>query len=117
MYNPDEIVSKLSKYITKLNKTICNNADFSWFKKKYINKKRVDDILCCIEASLPEEYRGDKKRRYRGMVVYKQITSFIRVQSRLNKDWYAIDYTQVSACFDLFLKSVKSDIKSMNEIS
>ena len=117
MYDIDEIASELLKYINKLNKLIMNEAEYTWLDKKYVNKQRVDDVLCCLEASLPSEYRDTKDKTYKGMLIYKKIISTIRIQALLNKKLYSINYAEVSVQFKAFVEAVKLDLKKLNDIS
>ena len=55
MYNTDDVIVNVKKYLQKLDKTIKNRASFSFGKTKILKKRSIDDILCCVEAALPQE--------------------------------------------------------------
>ena len=58
MLNPDEASIEIKKYLRKLVKIINEEASFTFFKVKIVEKKRIDDILCCVDATFPDEYKS-----------------------------------------------------------
>ena len=62
MLNPSDSSLELKKYLKKLLRLIEYEATFTFFKTKLIDKSRADDIICCIEASFPKEYKEFVKR-------------------------------------------------------
>ena len=67
---------ELKKYLKKLIFVIENETTFSFFNTVFVDTKRLDDILCCIEASWPESYKAfmSKKRnsKIRSSLAYKK---------------------------------------------
>ena len=47
---------EIQKYLKKLRAFIESGATFSLLDAKLYNKKRIDDLICCIQASWPNEY-------------------------------------------------------------
>ncbi len=54
----EESAIELKKYLNKLNLQINDNAIFSFTNSKIVDKKRIDDFLCCIEATFPKEFKN-----------------------------------------------------------
>lgn len=52
-----EDLTDLKKYLKKLQRVISNDADFTFFGSNYIKKNKVDDIWCCILASMPNIFK------------------------------------------------------------
>ena len=57
MENAYDNVVELKKYYDKLSKIITESPGLVLMKVKVIDKRRVDDILVCIEASYPSFYK------------------------------------------------------------
>lgn len=57
---------ELKKYLKKLIFVIENETTFSFLNTVFVDTKRLDDILCCIQASWPENYKTfiNKKRNF-----------------------------------------------------
>ena len=47
----------LKDYLKKLQKIINFEATFTFSHWKLIKKTRIDDIMCCIYATLPDTYK------------------------------------------------------------
>ena len=75
MLNIDESTVEIKKYFKKLENIIYNEACFSFITKKLYSKKRIDDLLCCIEATFPKEYKNHVKKHGK-----KSLTSYLNYQ-------------------------------------
>ena len=49
-----EDLTDLKKYLKKLQNTIARDIDFKFFGLNFIKKNKIDDVWCCILASLPK---------------------------------------------------------------
>ena len=47
----------LKDYLKKLQKIINFEATFTFSHWKLVKKTRIDDIMCCIYATLPDTYK------------------------------------------------------------
>ena len=59
---------ELKKYLKKLIFVIEKETTFSFFNTVFIDTKRLDDILCCIEASWPEKYKAFKNKKSNSII-------------------------------------------------
>lgn len=57
MLNPEESIVELKKYLIKFRSIIQHETKFSLGSSKLVDKKNIDDILCCLEATFPKEYK------------------------------------------------------------
>ncbi|MBE7711186.1 MAG: hypothetical protein E7Z92_03495 [Cyanobacteria bacterium SIG31] len=113
MYNIDEKIVAIKKYLKKLLMIMDNEAVLVLFKTKFVNKKRIDDVLCCIEASFPDEYKNFIKngRQLKSNNYYIRLLQIIRTNTWLNSSWYSIHYKDAEHYIAATLASIESDIR------
>ena len=72
-----EDLTDLKKYLKKLQRVISNDADFTFFGSSYIKKNKVDDIWCCILASIPninkKNMNTDLGKKLNSVIAYKHL--------------------------------------------
>ena len=70
-------VNEIKKYLKKLNIIISDNSSFVFGSYRFVNKKRIDDIICCIEASWPKELKDIAQYKFEkdlnSLKIYKGI--------------------------------------------
>lgn len=114
MLNPLEASACIAKYLKKLQYTINNEEIITLINVKIIDKKRIDDILCCIEASWPEEYKAylsrDDARNLKSHSCYLQLLQLIKNKFLFSNSVYAVQYQSVPRVITLLLNSLESDI-------
>ena len=91
-----EISMDLDMYLKKLIKTIETQSSFSFGNKRFVNKTRIDDILCCIDVNFPnllkifrQEYGKDKS--VRSFSLYEQLIANIKNKPPFGKDSYMVN--------------------------
>lgn len=122
MFSPDEAMQTTKGYLNKLTRVINYQATFTWFKTKIIKKTRIDDILCCIEGSFPNEYkdfvRKQGSRGLRGYTCYQQLVMTLRNKSMLFSDSYSVDSSEAIRQIQVLGTTLKSDfVKVCNSFS
>ena len=80
-------VTELKNYIKKLQRLV-NSAEFTLFGSSVIKKNKVDDLIVCIIALLPESFKKTMKKRV-PVDVYPSVASFNRL-SKLMKTFLFI---------------------------
>ena len=55
--NNQEEVLEVQKYLKKLESIIKMDCTFNFADLRLYDKKRIDDVICCIEGSWPDEYK------------------------------------------------------------
>lgn len=115
MLNPDEATIELKKYLKKLKYLIENDASFSLFNTAIVDKKKIDDILCCVEASIPEDYRAFVKKngahRLKSYSNYTQLLKAIKNKFFLSSNMYKINFSEAIKYIQLYSRAIDSDIK------
>ena len=59
----EEETIELKRYLKKLQYVIEQETKFTLINARIVDKKKVDDILCCIESSFPETYKNFIKEK------------------------------------------------------
>ena len=114
MYDLEEKIVAIKKYLRKLLMTINNEASFTLIHTKLFNKKRIDDILCCIEGSLPEDYKRFVRlgaRQLKSNNYYIQLLQVIRNSFWLNPSLYSVRYGEAERYISAIISSIESDIR------
>ena len=112
-----EYLAEMQKYIKKLLRVIDNDALLTLFGTKLVKKIKLDDILCCIEANFPKEYK--EYLRKHGPVnlssykCYNNLIEMIRNKFVLDPSIYVVKYEDVERCAMSFLSLMISDIKKI----
>ena len=119
MFNPEEIHTVINEYLLKLKRVIETQASFTWFKTKFVPQKRIDDLLCCIEGSFPEEYKEYIKTyggsNLTGYKTYQKLLAAIRRKTFLSPESYSIKTEDVFYQIKAFQSTLKSDLKKVCE--
>ena len=106
----------IKDYFKKLQKVLISEAEFTFFSYKMAKKTKVDDLLCCILAVLPESYKKALKQRistntdankYISVTGYNRLSKVIKKPFILSKDIYVYNYGEV----DLLIKSIITNIE------
>lgn len=119
MFNPDDICITINGYLSKLKRVIDDQASFVWFKTRYVPKKRIDDLLCCIEGSFPDEYKENIKTyggsNMSGYRAYQKLTASLRRKALLSSESYSIVYEEVLSLMKSFQSNIRYDLRKVCE--
>ncbi len=115
MLTVDESIIELRKHLRKLSNVINNNASFTLFKVKVVDKNRIDDVLCCIEASFPDEYKKILKQkqagRYKSVSLYHSLKASIQRKFIFSSESYLIRHKDAQSLIAGFSVILEQDIK------
>ena len=121
MLNPLESTQEIKKYLRKLLRLIENEASFTFFTTKLVDKGRVDDIICCVEASFSEEYKtyirklgGKNLRSYRS---WQQALKVLKNSFKLSGSLYSIKTADALRYINEIISEIDSDYKTVYEES
>lgn len=116
----EEKIENIKKYIKKLNTIILNNTTFSLFSKRFVNKQRIDDIICCIEANWPQELKNTNvsyNTELSSLKIYKNFLTCITKKTFISNLLYNINYNEFLKQSSILLQSIDSDAKSIKNNS
>ena len=116
MQNIDQSIVAIKGFLNKINK-ILSQPTFRWFSKVYVNKKRIDDVLCCIDASFPEkwkEYRRKRGARLKTDASYAQLVGLLRKKSLLISDCYVVKTVDAVTLLQEISKTIDTDMLAID---
>ena len=115
-----EEIKTLKGYFSKLQHTILNNSDFKFFNKALVKKSKIDDILCCIFATLPPYYKKllnmHGVKQYQSVIVYNSLVKSLKKNFVFNPDVYLINVGEINKMIGAIQKSIESDINSLKKL-
>ena len=113
MCDLEEKIVELKKYFKKILIIINNETVFTLIKTKFVNKNRIDDIICCIEGTFPEEYKHflKKGKQLKSSTYYTQLLKVVRTPFWLNQSLYSVKHEEVEYYITAILSSIESDIR------
>ena len=106
-------IDAIVKYFEKLQKIILHDSDLNFGNKKFIKKAKLDDILCCIIAKLPDEYKKSKIEKYRSISLFKNLYNHLRQKFFLLPSHYMINVNEVNLALTQIKKTIIQDIESI----
>ena len=112
--NPQESTINFKKYLKKLLAVIERDASFVLFDTRIVDKKRIDDVMCCIEASWPEDYKkyikkfGD--RDVKSSRCYEKIILAIRNRFFFSTSCYSVKYGDALQTISMLMKTIDADM-------
>ena len=112
MLNPQEASFDLKKFLKKLQVLIEREASMTFFGTKVLDKKKVDDILCCIEASFSDDYKKFvRNRKLKSYTYYLQLLAAIKNRFFFSTTVYAVKYKEALPLIMAIHNAIDSDIK------
>lgn len=119
MFNPDESIVELKKHFKKLQYVIENDAVFTLIDRKLLKKNNIDDILCCIEASFPPEYKDYIKRqgsnKIKSRYYYNILKEKIQNKFMFSSNLYSVKYKETPSLISTIIKNLGSDFRIICE--
>ena len=115
----EEDVAAIKDYLKKILRTITLDTDFKIFKSSYVKRDKIDTLLCCILAKLPDSY---KKLMKSSVKSYSSIISFVLLQevltkkSLLSSKCYKINVALAIQLINKVLSSIQRDIHTLESI-
>ena len=115
-----EDLSALLEYFKKIQRAL-NNADFNLFGYKFVKKNRMDDLLVCTLALLPESFKNAAKRKtdldnFPSVACYTRLSKLLKKQIGLFPDYYIVQYNSASAMLKSITKNINLDIKKLESM-
>ena len=115
-----ESAQTIKKYLSKLALVIQKESTLSFFKTKLIDKSRIDDIICCIEASFPDEYKAVIRRTGTGGYIktykhWQQVLFAVRNNFKLVPTFYSVKADDALRAIASMSTGIESDFKRLRE--
>ena len=112
----DEAIA-IKNYLKKIQRTIMYDAEFVFFSKRFVKREKIDDLMCCILAKLPEKFKKCMKdgqsKRYGSVVTLVLLKASLTKPSWFNKDLYVIEINQVQKLLTTLASGIQRDLNLM----
>lgn len=113
--NPQECTIEFKKYLKKLLLVIEHEASFTFISTKIIDKKRIDDVMCCVEASWPEDYKKyiakfDTKK-IKSPLYYRQMILAIKNKFFFSTSCYSVNYKEATQAITSLMVAIENDMR------
>ena len=114
-----EDVTALQDYFKKLQRAL-DNADLTVFKYKLVKRTRIDDLLVCTLAVMPEIFKKAMKKRlkldlYPSVSCYNRLSKILKKTFALLSDFYVVDYHEATTMLTSIRKNIEGDIRRLEE--
>ena len=94
--------TELKEYLKKL-KEIIEHPEFSFLSYRVLKKTRIDDLICCIFAILPKEFKDalkkikdTDKKNYPSLLAYNILSKIIRTKFFFSQDLYIAEESEIN---------------------
>lgn len=107
-------IEEIKQYFQKLQRIVKGKGEFALFGRKLIKKEKIDDILCCLLAVLPDKYKHEikfGKEKLNSIICYKAMFKSLKGNFPLSKSVYLVHAKKASDSISAILKCIEADIK------
>lgn len=113
-------ITALKDYLKKLQKAINYEATLTFSHWKLVKKTRIDDIMCCIYATLPDTYKKMLKtkldiQRYNSVLCYGLLAKLMAKKFFLDKNLIVLNITEVNKLISGIMATIEQDIHSIEQ--
>lgn len=111
----------IKDYLKKLQKIINFDAEFKFGGLYLVKKRKIDDITCCIIASLPDSYKKMLKtkndvQKYNSVLSYGLLTKLLNKKFFLDKNLCMVNVNEVNKLIGAILVTIERDINSIEQL-
>ena len=112
-------VTEIKNYMKRMLRLV-NTADFSIFGSSLVKKSKVDDLIVCIFALLPDSYKKTMKKRvpldlYPSVSSLNRLSKIIRKPFFLSKDYYFFKTSEAITLIQNVSINIEKDIRKIEE--
>lgn len=114
-----EDITALQDYLKKLQRAI-DNADLTVFKYKFVKKNRIDDLLVCTLAVMPDVFKKAMKKRlqldmFPSVSCYNRLSKLAKKTFFLAPDYYLVNYIEATVMLKSIKQNLEMDIRRLEE--
>lgn len=112
--NPKECTTDIKKYLKKLLAVIEYESSFKLISTRIVDKKRIDDVLCCVEASWPEDYKKYMSKydtkKLTSPLYYNQLILAIKNKFLFSTSHYSVHYNHATSAITGLIAAIDRDM-------
>ena len=114
-----EDLTDLKKYLKKLQNTIARDIDFKFLGMNFIKKNKIDDVWCCILASLPEIFKKNLKstfsKKLNSIIAYNHLFNALKHKCPFSSEMYSVNVEGVNHSITTILTSIERDVNYLEK--
>ena len=112
-------ISGLQDYFKKLQRAL-DSADFAFLNIRIVKKSKIDDLLVCTLALLPDEFKKAMKKKleldaYPSVSCYNRLSKLLKKPFILSGDYYMVSYGEANAMLKGVRQNLDRDIRNLEE--
>lgn len=115
MINPQEKTVDFQKYLKKLRFIIEREAFFTFMDLKIVDKQKIDDVWCCLQASWPNELKDYVvkvgKKNVKSQVYYDQLYKAVKNKFFFSSTCYKVDVHNAISAITSLATSIERDMQ------
>lgn len=114
-------IDAIKEYFKKLQKVIELESTFTFANIYIVKKSKMDDIICCIYAKLPDSYKKMLKSKtaagqYNSVLCYNLLTKFLSKKFFLDKSLCVINKAQIFKLINSINSTIEHDIDTIEQL-
>ncbi len=111
----------IKDYLKKLQRIINFDAVFTFGSFKLVKKNRINDITCCLLATLPDSYKRVIKtkkdvQRYNSVLCYGALSKLLAKSFILDKNLCVVNVTEANKMISSMINFIERDINAIEEL-
>ncbi len=116
-----EDLKDLKNYLKKLQNTIARDMDFKFLGMNFIKKSKIDDVWCCILASLPEIFKKNLKstfsKKLNSVIACNHLFNALKHKCPFSSQMYSINVEAVNKSITTILTTIEHDVSYLEKNS
>ena len=100
-------ISDVNKYIRTLENMI-NSPILKFFSLGFVKKTKIDDIMCCVYSSIPEEIKYTRNSNVKSNATLKKITLCFK-KCFFDNTLYSYNILTLKSLINEYKKNIKAD--------
>jgi len=113
-------VVTIRDYFKKLQRVLVAEVDFNLLDRKLIKRSKVDDILCCVYASLPNNYKRiikiNKEDKYPSVNSFRVLNKELSRKFFFNSNLYSINVDKCNRLISVITATIEKDMNIIDNL-
>lgn len=114
-------VAAIKDYLRKIQRTVEANADFGLMNDKFIKKNKIDDLLCCIYATLPDAYkkllRSSELKKYKSAICLDTLINKLKHKFLFNPSIYVVNVNEIKSLVSTCISTIETDLAALEKLT
>ena len=93
--------------------------DFKFLGMNFIKKNKIDDVWCCILASLPEIFKKNLKstfsKKLNSIIAYNHLFNALKHKCPFSSEMYSVNVEGVNRSITTILTSIERDVNYLEK--